>query len=95
MATRRKGASHSPQLSRLNRIEGQIRGIAKMVEEERYCIDILTQMRAVKSALSAVESNIIEQHLNHCVHEALNSKNRGETDRVMKEIKNLLKKINK
>ena len=60
-------------LSRLARIEGQVRGIARMVEEERYCIDILTQMQAVKSALKKVEEEILKDHAAHCVAHAIKS----------------------
>ena len=57
-------------LTRLRRIEGQVRGLQKMVEEERYCIDILTQIRAVKAALNRVEQEILRDHLKHCVSDA-------------------------
>lgn len=88
---KRKGTSHQDQLTRLNRIEGQVRGIASMIDDQRYCIDILTQIKAIKRALSAVESNIIEEHLNHCVHRAIDSRDRNEAGEMMEEIKNLLK----
>lgn len=88
----KKGAEHTDQLNRLNRIEGQIRGIANMIADQRYCLDILTQIRAVKSALSSLESKILEAHLNHCVHKALDQKNRNETDKIINEIKDLFKK---
>ena len=54
-------------LFRSNRIEGQVRGIARMVEEDRYCIDILTQLQAVRAALSRVESEVLKDHMDHCV----------------------------
>lgn len=57
--------------NRLRRIEGQVRGIAQMVEEDRYCIDILTQLQAVKSALAKAESAILKQHAACCVSEAI------------------------
>ena len=60
-------------LSRLSRIEGQVRGIARMIEEERYCIDILTQLRAIKSALNKVETEVLKDHADHCVAEAIKS----------------------
>ena len=91
----RLGAKHNSQLKRLNRIEGQIRGLSKMVEDQRYCVDILTQIKAVKSALSAVEQNIVEEHLNHCLHEAVTSKNANESKKMLQEIKELLKKAQK
>lgn len=60
-------------LARLSRIEGQVRGIARMVEEERYCIDILNQMQAIKSALRKVEEEILKDHAAHCVAHAIKS----------------------
>ncbi len=59
--------------NRLKRIEGQVRGIAQMVEEDRYCIDILTQIQAVKSALAKAESEVLKQHAACCVAEAIAS----------------------
>ena len=64
-------AHHTDQLSRLRRIEGQVRGITRMVEEERYCVDILTQLRAVRAALRKVEEAVLRQHVEHCVAGAL------------------------
>jgi DNA-binding FrmR family transcriptional regulator len=58
---------------RLHRIEGQVRGIERMVEEDRYCIDILTQVGAVRTALESMAFEILNDHVNHCVHEALAS----------------------
>jgi DNA-binding FrmR family transcriptional regulator len=60
---------------RLNRIEGQVRGIGKMIEEDRYCIDVLTQVSAVQSALDALALRILEQHLHGCVTRAVKSGN--------------------
>ena len=57
-------------LKRLRRIEGQVRGIAKMVEDDKYCIDILTQVSAVTSALQSVALGLLEDHLGHCVAQA-------------------------
>ncbi len=90
---KKKGTSHHTQLHRLNRIEGQIRGLSKMVEDQRYCVDILTQIKAVKSALSSVEQNIIQEHLSRCVHQAITSKNKKESQKMLQEIKVLLKSI--
>ena len=58
---------------RLHRIEGQVRGIERMVGEDRYCIDILTQIGAVRTALESVGFELLEDHVNHCVHDALAS----------------------
>jgi DNA-binding FrmR family transcriptional regulator len=56
---------------RLRRIEGQVRGIAKMIDEDKYCIDILTQISAVNSAMQSVALGLLEEHLNHCVSHAV------------------------
>ena len=59
--------SHMENMPRLNRISGQIEGIKKMIEEGRYCTDIISQLRAVRAAVKAVESNILQKHLQNCV----------------------------
>lgn len=56
---------------RLRRIEGQVRGIARMIDEDKYCIDVLTQISAVNSALRSVALNLLDEHLNHCVTRAV------------------------
>ena len=67
-------APHKDQLlKRLARIEGQVRGISKMIEDDRYCIDILTQLGAVDTALEAVALKVLEEHVQHCVAGALAS----------------------
>lgn len=89
----KKGTSHESQLKQLNRIAGQVKGISKMIEEKRYCTEILTQIKAVKSSMSSVEKKIINEHLNHCVHKALLSKEKSKTDSAMEEIKDLLSSV--
>ena len=66
-----KHAEHTSQLDRLKRVEGQIKGIARMVEEQRYCVDILTQIRAARAAMRRVEERILREHVEHCVVEAM------------------------
>lgn len=73
-------------LKNLNRVEGQIRGISTMVQEDRYCIDIVTQIAAARAALSRIESDLLRQHLEHCVHKAMNSKNPSEQEKVIEEL---------
>jgi DNA-binding FrmR family transcriptional regulator len=73
-------------LRNLNRVEGQVRGIGKMVEEDRYCIDIVTQIAAARAALSRIESDLLRQHLGHCVRRAMNSKNAAEQQKVIEEL---------
>ena len=58
-------------LNRLKRIEGQVRGVARMIEDDRYCIDVLTQLQAVRAALSRVETEMLKDHLGHCIESAI------------------------
>ncbi len=76
-----KHAHHTDQLSRLHRVEGQVRGITRMVEEKRYCVDILTQLRAVRAALRKVEQGVLRQHVEHCVAGALADPATGASQR--------------
>ncbi|MDG2175016.1 MAG: metal-sensitive transcriptional regulator [Gammaproteobacteria bacterium] len=73
-------------VKRLNRIEGQVRGIKKMIEEERYCIDVLQQMQAIKAALSKVEDAILKDHSNTCVASAIASGNKKEQQQKFGEL---------
>ncbi|MCU4185736.1 metal-sensitive transcriptional regulator [Acidiferrimicrobium sp. IK] len=75
-------ADREAYLKRLRRIEGQVRGLQRMVEEDRYCIDILTQVSAATKALHAVALGLLEQHLGHCVAEATAAGGREADDKV-------------
>ncbi|HXQ46125.1 MAG TPA: metal-sensitive transcriptional regulator [Caulobacteraceae bacterium] len=77
-------------LNRLSRIEGQVRGVARMVEEDRYCIDVMTQIRAVRAALAKVETEILKGHLDHCIESAIVSGDQGEQRRKAAELIALL-----
>jgi DNA-binding FrmR family transcriptional regulator len=70
----------------LNRVEGQIRGIAKMVEDDRYCIDVVIQIEAARAALARIEADLLRQHLGHCVHRAMTSKNPADREQVIEEL---------
>jgi CsoR family transcriptional regulator, copper-sensing transcriptional repressor len=72
--------------NRLHRIEGQVRGIEKMVDEDRYCIDILTQVAAVKTALDSLSLELLEDHVRHCVAGALASGDRTAADQKSQEL---------
>ena len=61
------------QIARLSRIEGQVRGVSRMIEEDRYCIDVINQVRAVRAALDKVEQEILQDHLEHCVTHAFHA----------------------
>lgn len=71
---------------RLTRIEGQVRGLSKMIDEDRYCIDIVTQISAVRSALRRVEEEILKDHMAHCVEHAINSGDKADQRRKIAEL---------
>lgn len=77
-------------LKRLGRIEGQVRGLARMVEEDRYCIDVVTQISAVRAALKRVEEEILRDHVGHCVEGAIKSGNKTEQRRKVAELMDVL-----
>jgi DNA-binding FrmR family transcriptional regulator len=83
--------SHFAQIARLNRISGQLDGVKKMITERRYCPEILIQLKAVRSALRSVESNILKSHLESCVAESF--ADRRERAQKIDEIKILLDKF--
>lgn len=71
---------------RLGRIEGQVRGLSKMVEEDRYCIDVVTQIAAVRAALRRVEEEVLKDHVSHCVEHAIASGDKSEQRRKITEL---------
>jgi DNA-binding FrmR family transcriptional regulator len=77
-------------LNRLSRIEGQVRGIARMVEEDRYCIDVLTQLRAARAALLRVETEMLKDHLDHCIEAAIVGGDAADQRRKASELIELL-----
>lgn len=88
-----QAVKHANKLNRLKRIEGQVRGIAGMIEEDRYCMDILTQMQAVKSALAKVESQILKDHAACCVAEAISSGDEAQQKEKFGELVDLFEKM--
>jgi DNA-binding FrmR family transcriptional regulator len=86
---------HKDNLDALHRIEGQMRGIMRMIEEGRYCIDILTQINSAQAALMRVHDKILEKHLNGCVTNALKGKSDLERQKKVNEIFDLLKRFRK
>ena len=79
-------------INRLRRVEGQVRGITRMVEDDRYCIDILTQVQAVKAALGRAESEILKRHAACCVSEAIASGDPAEQEVKFAELVDLFEK---
>ncbi|MGA0534255.1 MULTISPECIES: metal-sensitive transcriptional regulator [Hansschlegelia] len=78
---------------RLNRIEGQVRGIARMVEEDRYCIDVVTQITAVRAALKKVEEVILQDHVGCCVEHAIESGDKDEQRKKVAELVDVLGRV--
>ena len=83
---------HTSQLAGLNRISGQVNGIKKMIEDRRYCVDILTQLKAVKAAVHRVEQDVLKQHMQHCIVKAVASENEVEIQNKIDELMQLLSK---
>jgi DNA-binding FrmR family transcriptional regulator len=77
-------------LKRLSRIEGQVRGVSRMVEEDRYCIDIVTQLSAVRAALRRVEQEVLRDHVGHCVKHAMRSNDLADQERKIDELMDVL-----
>lgn len=77
-------------INRLRRIEGQVRGVAKMIEDDRYCLDVLTQLRAIRAALLGVETGLLRDHLDHCIEDAIVSGDADEQRQKAAELIELL-----
>ena len=86
----RKGADHSANLDYLKKIEGQIRGVQKMIEERRYCVDVLTQLHSVVGAILSVEDRILKRHVEHWVASAFRSRSKHDTEAKVDEVLKLL-----
>ncbi len=86
---------HLEEIVLLKKIEGQIRGIEKMIEKRRYCIDILTQLSSVAGAIKRVEENILERHLRSCVQDSLSRGSKEDKSKKIEEIIDILQKFRK
>jgi len=73
-------------LKRLNRVEGQVRGLSRMVEEDRYCIDVVTQIAAVRAALRRIEEIVLKDHVGHCVEHAIASGDKSDQRQKISEL---------
>lgn len=83
--------NHSENIARLNRVAGQIEGIKKMIEEGRYCPEIIAQIRAARTALKRVEANVLQKHLQHCVAQSF--ANNAERDKKIAELQELFNRF--
>ncbi len=86
---------HENALKRLKNIEGHIRGIERMIEEDAYCIDVIRQIQAVEAALNKVSSMILDEHINSCLITAVRGEGLAERERVLKEIIEVFETANK
>jgi len=91
----KKGTCHHDKLNSLRRIEGQVRGVQRMIEERRYCVDILYALGAVIGALRKVENRILKDHMHACVDTAFRGNSKVQKDEKIQEICELLIRINK
>ena len=91
----KKGACHKSKLVALKRIEGQVRGVIRMIESGRYCVDILNATSAVRGALKRVEAEILKGHLQACVRHAFEGKSRREKEVKLNEIYRLFESMRK
>jgi CsoR family transcriptional regulator, copper-sensing transcriptional repressor len=87
--------ANASTLKRLSRIEGQVRGLARMVEEDRYCIDIVTQIAAVRAALKRVEEEVLREHIAHCIEDAIVSGDADEQRRKVAELMDVLSRTSR
>lgn len=83
---------HGVDIKRISRMIGQLEGIKRMIEEQRYCQDILTQTKAVSAALKSLETSILARHMNHCVSAAFESKNQAESQKKIDELMDFFSK---
>jgi DNA-binding FrmR family transcriptional regulator len=82
-------------LKRLNRVQGQVRGLASMVEGDRYCIDIVTQIAAARAALRRVEEEILRDHVAHCVEHAISSGDKADRRRKIAELMDVVSRADR
>jgi DNA-binding FrmR family transcriptional regulator len=81
-----RASAKTSVMKRLKRIEGQVRGLARMVEDDRYCIDIVTQISAVRAALRRLEEEVLKDHVSHCVEHAITSGNKADQREKISEL---------
>ncbi|MBI4084122.1 MAG: metal-sensitive transcriptional regulator [Candidatus Lambdaproteobacteria bacterium] len=92
-ALRQQFPDHQNQLARLAKIEGQLNGIRKMIEDRRYCVEIVQQIKAATAGLRQVQMGVLEKHIHHCVHEALETRNPDTLAAKVDEIVNVIARM--
>ena len=91
-AQRGYSATRAQLLTRLRRVEGQVRGVQGMIEDDRYCIDVLTQISAIQAALDKVALGLLDEHAHHCVMGAAEDQRGAKTDELMAAVGRLMKR---
>lgn len=91
----KRKTTHKDNIIALRRIEGQIKGIQRMISDEKYCIDIITQIHAAVNALNRVSEKILARHIEHCVVDTFRGKSEGDRAQKIDEIMNVIKKLHK
>lgn len=86
--------NHESQLARMNKIDGQLKGVRKMIDERRYCVDIISQIKAIVGALEQVQMGVLEKHVHHCVMESMESRDPELIEEKIEEIVKVLSKMN-
>jgi DNA-binding FrmR family transcriptional regulator len=81
--------------TRLNRIEGQVRGLSKMLDEDRYCIDIVTQISAVRAALRRLQDEVLKDHVGHCVAHAIASGDKADQQQKIAELMDVIGRVDR
>ncbi len=89
------GTRHTEDLIRLRRIEGQVRGIQKMIDDRRYCVDIITQLQSISSAIARVQERILKRHIETCVAEAIRSGREEDKQEKIEELIDILRNFGK
>lgn len=92
MTTKNDHPAHISDLPRVNRIAGQVTGVKKMIEEHRHCPEILTQLRAIRSAIKGLEASILERHLGHCLLHSMEAGNEAEIKKQIEDLKDVFKR---
>lgn len=90
--TKHAPADHHDDLKRVNRLIGQLEGVKRMIDDRRYCVDILNQTRAVGASLRSLEASILRGHMHHCLRHAMEAKDRVEVDEKIEELVELFGK---
>ncbi len=86
---------HEDALKRLKNVEGHVRGIQRMIEDDKYCIDVIHQIQAVQAAMNKISSMILDEHLNTCLISAVRGENPDERERVIREVTEIFEAANK